>query len=131
MRKMYEGVIMLNEEVVEDRPASASKRLVLKVRRIFILGIVALGVLSSFACDAITKKGVKCKRAPLPGSQYCWQHGGRQTNTNMVAVAATNAQVRAKNDDNAKRVQCDAKTKKGDRCKRKALPGGTKCWQHQ
>lgn len=100
--------------------------------RFLIVLMAAVAVhAAAFGCEAITKKGTKCKRAPMPGSQYCWQHGGRQTNTNTVAVAATNAQVRAKNDDNAKRVQCDAKTKKGDRCKRKALPGGTKCWQHQ
>ena len=100
----------------------------MRLALLLVAGVLSFSLL---ACDAITKKGTKCKRAPMPGSQYCWQHGGRQTNTNTVAVAATNAQVRAKNDDNAKRVQCDAKTKKGDRCKRKALPGGTKCWQHQ
>ena len=97
---------------------------------IVLIAAVAFHV-AAFGCEAITKKGTKCKRAPLPGSQYCWQHGGRRTNTNTVAVAATNVQVRVKNDDNATRVQCDAKTKTGDRCKRKALPGGTKCWQHQ
>ena len=100
------------------------------VKRFAFLLVAGLLSLSLFACEALTKKGVKCKRDPMPGSQYCWQHGGRQA-TNTVSVAATNVRVRVKNDDNAMRVQCDAKTKKGDRCKRKALPGGTKCWQHQ
>jgi hypothetical protein len=27
-------------------------------------------------CQAITKKGTRCKRAARPGSRYCWQHGG-------------------------------------------------------
>lgn len=34
-----------------------------------------------FACAAITQKGTQCKRAPVPGSAYCWQHGGRKTET--------------------------------------------------
>ena len=25
-------------------------------------------------CAAITAKGTQCKRAAMPGSQYCWQH---------------------------------------------------------
>ena len=93
--------------------------------------IVILLAPALFACDAITKKGEKCRRAPVPGSQYCWQHGGRKTaqGTNTVSTASVKPAKNA--DDNEKRVQCDAKTKKGDRCKRKALPGGTKCWQHQ
>ena len=28
-------------------------------------------------CQAITKKGTRCKRTARPGSGYCWQHGGR------------------------------------------------------
>jgi hypothetical protein len=27
-------------------------------------------------CQAITKKGTRCKRSAKPGSNYCWQHGG-------------------------------------------------------
>lgn len=25
-------------------------------------------------CEAITKKGTRCKRKAMPGSRYCWQH---------------------------------------------------------
>ncbi|MDD5089113.1 MAG: hypothetical protein PHI18_10010 [bacterium] len=25
-------------------------------------------------CEAITKKGTRCKRMAQPGSKYCWQH---------------------------------------------------------
>lgn len=28
-------------------------------------------------CQAITKKGAQCKRKAVPGSKFCWQHGGR------------------------------------------------------
>ena len=39
----------------------------------FILGFF---ITSAFACDAITKRGTRCRRASAPGSNYCWQHGG-------------------------------------------------------
>jgi len=29
---------------------------------------------SSGQCQAITKKGTRCKRNAMPGSNYCWQH---------------------------------------------------------
>jgi hypothetical protein len=25
-------------------------------------------------CEALTKKGTRCKRKAMPGSRYCWQH---------------------------------------------------------
>lgn len=141
-----------------------------------------------FACAAITKKGTQCKRAPSPGSQYCWQHGGttkaqraagmtdadvakarckaitkagtqckRQADVGkefcwqhaaMAGVRKTDAQSAqtpvvqdipekvAKEETSesvksADRGQCEAMTKKGTRCSRKAQPGSTKCWQHQ
>lgn len=98
--------------------------------RILILALLVAPLL--FACEAITKKGTKCRRAPMPGSQYCWQHGGRTKpqSTNVVTVVQQKSSVKS-SDDNAQRTQCDATTKKGSRCTRKALPGGTKCWQHQ
>lgn len=151
-----------------------------------ILLIMAVGLtLELLACAAVTKKGTLCKRAPSPGSQYCWQHGG--TTKAQRAAGMTDADVakmrckaitkagtqckrqaeagkdfcwqhvgaqksvtqteqpanrqdvkgseskeaasdKIKSDD---RVQCDALTKKGTRCSRKAQPGSTKCWQHQ
>lgn len=30
-------------------------------------------------CKAITKKGTQCKRQAAEGSEYCWQHGGKVT----------------------------------------------------
>jgi|GEM_PF-1122879 len=34
-------------------------------------------VVSTGQCQAATKKGTQCKRKAEPGSNYCWQHGGR------------------------------------------------------
>ena len=103
-----------------------------EMRKGWIRGFVVLAAVvcavGVFACEAITKKGEKCKRAPMEGSAYCWQHGGRTAKTNTVAKVAA---AKPKRDDNAERVRCDAVTKKGARCTRLALPGGTKCWQHQ
>lgn len=103
-----------------------AKKLTLSILVIVVVGLCTLGL---YACDALTKKGEKCKRNPMPGSQYCWQHGGRVVKTNSIkrVVGVANG----KKDDNADRVQCDAITKKGKQCSRLALPGGTKCWQHQ
>lgn len=135
-----------------------------------------------FACAAITKKGTQCKRAPSPGSQYCWQHGGTtkaqraagltdadvaKMRCKAITKAGTRCKRTAQNGSDycwqhagtkganavsseaapvenkmaaeseekksqaaSERVQCDAITKKGKRCSRKAQPGGTKCWQH-
>ena len=146
--------------------------------------IMAIAAIQAFACAAITKKGTQCKRAPSPGSIYCWQHGGttaaqRAAGLTEVDVAKMRCKAitkagtqckrtaqsgseycwqhgavqRAKDVETvaekpgapaaiktpaaetaqsvaAERVQCDAITKSGKRCSRKALQGGTKCWQH-
>jgi len=36
-------------------------------------------VFELLACAAVTQKGTVCKRAPVAGSAYCWQHGGGAT----------------------------------------------------
>ena len=158
--------------------------------RLMLAFCAMLAAVQAFACAAITKKGTQCKRAPSPGSQYCWQHGGTTAaqraagltdadvammrckaitkagtqckraaqsgskycwqhagikgvnalsseavpvedktvvETNLVQDAETGA---SKTPTASERVQCDAITKKGNRCSRKALQGGTKCWQH-
>lgn len=46
------------------------------MKKVLIILSVTLLSFEIFACAAITKKGTLCKRAPSPGSQYCWQHGG-------------------------------------------------------
>lgn len=51
------------------------------MKQLLLLGVSFLAVVQVFACAAITKKGTQCKREPVPGSQYCWQHGGRANNT--------------------------------------------------
>ena len=47
------------------------------MKRFILLSLSLLVAAQVFACAAITKKGTQCKRKPVPGSQYCWQHGGR------------------------------------------------------
>lgn len=99
----------------------------LKTLSVFLGLIVPL----LLACNAITKKGEKCRRNPLPGTQYCWQHTAKDETSGSNKTAKVVTAKGHPKDDNAVRVQCDAMTKKGKRCGRKALPGGTKCWQHQ
>lgn len=50
------------------------------MKRLLLFGVSLLVAVQVFACAAITKKGTQCKRKPVPGSQYCWQHGGRANN---------------------------------------------------
>ena len=45
-------------------------------KNVVMLAVLLVAV-QVFACAAITKKGTLCKRAPVPGSQYCWQQEGR------------------------------------------------------
>lgn len=91
------------------------------MKRITILFLsFALATQTAIACAAITQKGTQCKRAPSPGSQYCWQHGG--TTAAQRAAGKTEADLA--------RTRCTAITKKGTRCTRQSQPGRTRCWQH-
>ena len=89
-------------------------------------------------CKAITKAGTQCKRTARSGSEYCWQHGAPQGTKSVEPAAKTSSEPVATKTTAAEtapavaaeRVQCDAITKSGKRCSRKALQGGTKCWQH-
>lgn len=56
------------------------------MKRLLLFGVSLLVSAQVFACAAITKKGTQCKRKPVPGSQYCWQHGGRANNSSKVQV---------------------------------------------
>ena len=89
-------------------------------------------------CKAITKAGTQCKRTAQSGSKYCWQHGAAQSVKSVESVAETPSEsvdtkpscAEAVQTEATERVQCDAITRSGKRCSRKALQGGTKCWQH-
>ena len=76
-------------------------------------------------CQATTQKGAQCKRVAQSGSNYCWQHQG---------TTAKDSEEKAKEDkkERPKAVssQCQATTKKGTQCKRKAKSGSDYCWQH-
>lgn len=53
--------------------------------RKFVLFIaLTLFSLEILACAALTSKGTMCKRAPVPGSLYCWQHGGKATSSSSA-----------------------------------------------
>lgn len=92
----------------------------IKAIRLMLAFCTMLAVVQVFACAAITKKGTLCKRAPSPGSQYCWQHGG--TTAAQRAAGLTEADVA--------KMRCKATTKAGTQCKRTAKPGTDFCWQH-
>ena len=90
------------------------------MKKYFIGLLVGLVCVEVFACAAITKRGTQCKRAPSPGSQYCWQHGG--TTAAQRAAGLTDADVA--------KMRCKAITKAGTQCKRTAQSGSEYCWQH-
>jgi hypothetical protein len=87
----------------------------MKTRLFFSLLFSA--ALAVSACDAITTAGTQCKRKPLPGSTYCYQHQAKTGKT----IVTTQAQ----------RVQCAAICKSGKQCSRSAANGSAYCWQHQ
>ena len=92
----------------------------INAKRLMLAFCAMLVAVQAFACAAITKKGTQCKRAPSPGSQYCWQHGG--TTAAQRAAGLTEADVA--------KMRCKAITKAGTQCKRTARSGSEYCWQH-
>ena len=89
-------------------------------------------------CQAITKKGTQCKRKAMTGSIYCAQHSKMNAtktvgNQNQVLPPASTRKQKEinKNSKQVENRQCQAITKEGKQCKRKALPGSNYCWQHQ
>ena len=111
-------------------------------------------------CAATTKKGTQCKRPASPGSEYCWQHGGttkaqRAANGESEAPKRKARRTESSEEGNgghAGRVtlpkggesvapaandapaavegQCQATTKRGTQCRRKAVEGSKYCAQH-
>ena len=112
------------------------------MKKIIMMAAVCLMAAMTFAaqCAATTKKGTQCKRNASPGSSYCWQHGGTTKAERAAGGAdATPVQTRraAQRSENAgsvaapvSDVRCQATTKAGAQCKRKAQPGSKFCWQH-
>lgn len=50
-------------------------------RKVLVFAAIVFASFEIFACAAVTQKGTQCKRAPVPGSLYCWQHGGKSSST--------------------------------------------------
>ncbi len=111
------------------------------MKKIIMMAAVCLMAAMTFAaqCAATTKKGTQCKRQASPGSQYCWQHGG--TTKAERAAGANNAVPvqtrRAPRNGSAGAIEapvadgrCQATTKAGTQCKRKAQAGSKYCFQH-
>ncbi|MGD0036317.1 MAG: hypothetical protein ABSC53_03385 [Bacteroidota bacterium] len=119
----------------------------LAIRRISILFVMLLVVTVSALsqqCQATTKKGTQCKRKAIAGSIYCSQHtqmygtGSTQSATqaktepskNITTTTKSKQTVQSSKSDSEYR-QCQAITKKGTRCTRKAVSGSKYCWQHK
>ena len=112
------------------------------MKKIIVMMVCAAAVaLNAVAaqCAATTKKGTQCKRQASPGSSYCWQHGGT-TKAERAAGANNAAPVqtrRAPRNESAGAIaapvadgRCQATTKAGTQCKRKAQAGSKYCFQH-
>jgi len=109
------------------------------MKKMLMTAAVCLMAVATFAaqCAATTKKGTQCKRQASPGSHYCWQHGGTTkaeraaggevvpVQTRRVSRSETGALVAPAADG-----RCQATTKKGTQCKRKAQVGSRFCFQH-
>ena len=124
-----------------------------------MMAAVCLMAAMTFAaqCAATTKKGTQCKRQASPDSEFCWQHGGttkaeREANGEGEAPRRTSRRVEREesvDEAPAKRArparsegsaandapasvegQCQATTKHGTQCRRKAVEGGRFCAQH-
>lgn len=101
------------------------------MKKMLMAAAVYLMAAMTFAaqCAATTKKGTQCKRQTLPGSQFCWQHGGARKAQGESAPEAklTPAPV---SQTTVTAGQCKGVTTAGRRCNRKASPGSDYCWQH-
>ena len=110
------------------------------MKKILMMAAVCLMAAMTFAaqCAATTKKGTQCKRQASPGSSYCWQHGGTTKAERAAGMTAPSPERRASNAGATEQAaavpapdgRCQATTKAGAQCKRKANPGSKFCWQH-
>lgn len=71
--------------------------------------------------EAINKGYTPCKK--------CNPDQSPKSNSNTNLLPDNNSQVKSQND--IKEQQCEAITKSGTRCKRKAQSGSKYCWQHK
>jgi hypothetical protein len=108
------------------------KRAIRRISILFIMFLVITASALSQQCQATTKKGTQCKRNAQAGSIYCWQH------TRMYGTGSTESTTTTKSNQTvqpskseSENVQCQAITKKGTQCSRKAQAGSKLCWQHQ
>ena len=106
------------------------------MKKMMIMAAACLMAAMTFAaqCAATTKKGTQCKRQASPSSQYCWQHGGTTKAERTAGGDAAPAQTRRTNGGAvvapAADGRCQATTKAGTQCKRKAQANGKYCAQH-
>lgn len=113
----------------------------LRFLRMFLFVISALMIVGSQLeagqCQATTKKGSQCKRNAASGSEYCWQHGGSSSTKSapvdpppMPEKSETVTKEPSFSPKTVESTQCQATTKKGKQCSRKAKAGSNFCWQH-
>ena len=108
------------------------------MKKIVVALVVLMAVVQAFACAAITKKGTLCKRTPVPGSLYCWQHGGRAANQSSPSVTlrpqsrpAINYGLTQETHSNQPYKQCEAVYKNGPRCNGAADADSKYCLLHK
>ena len=108
------------------------------MKKIVVALVVLMAVVQAFACAAITKKGTLCKRTPVPGSQYCWQHGGRAANPSSSSVtlrsqsrSTINYGITQEPRFNQPYRQCEAVCKNGPRCNGTADTDSKYCLLHK
>lgn len=110
------------------------------MKKMLMMAAVCLMAAITFAaqCAATTKKGTQCKRQASPGSSYCWQHGGTTKAERAAGMTSPSPERRVRNAGVTEQTaaapvaeeRCQATTKTGMQCKRKANPGSKFCWQH-
>ncbi|MBI4651504.1 hypothetical protein HY745_09535 [Candidatus Desantisbacteria bacterium] len=112
------------------------------IRYLFVLLIISTllpGTALALQCQATTKKGTQCKRKAQDSSNYCFQHKSISDKVSLKKTISTqhkstslspkeNSQE-SKTNDSAPN-QCQAITKKGNRCSRSAKSNSNYCKQH-
>jgi len=106
---------------------------------IFILSFFATNISNAQQCQATTKKGTQCTRKAQTGSNYCFQHRAINESASskhkpdvddLDSSKVVKKQSSQPGSDQSYSGQCQAKTKKGDPCSRRAKSGSKYCWQH-
>ena len=79
-------------------------------------------------CKALTRGGEQCKKRAAPESEYCSIHGqGAQMGEPSLEGSAPTVHVDLDTDPN----RCQALTRSGNQCKKRAMPNSEYCSTHR